>query len=541
MRGLMMETPLLISSILTHAARWNSGIEIVTRTLEGPIHRYTYGDAARRTAQLAHALRALGVGEAERVATLAWNTYRHFELYYGVSGIGAVLHTINPRLHPGQIAYIVEHAQDRYLFVDLTFLPIVEGLAPSLRSVRGYVILTGETTMPKTSLPNALCYESLLAEQPATIEWPVFDERTASSLCYTSGTTGEPKGALYSHRSTVLHAYSGCSVEHRARGDTDRCIMPIVPMFHVNAWGFPYTAPIIGSKLVLPGAAYDAPSLYELLETEGVTAAGAVPVIWLRLMNYMLETGKSLTSLRSIRVGGSAAPPSLIEAYESRGIEIIHGWGMTETSPVCTSGALRPEHRASAKRLEYQMKAGRPLFGVEMKIVDAAGAELPNDGIAQGELCVRGPWVASGYYENEEATSRAITQDGWFRTGDICSIDGDGYLIVCDRAKDLIKSGGEWISSIDLENAVLDHPEIEEAAAIAIAHAEWGERPLLVVRLAAGSRLDRPAILSYLSPKVASWWLPDEIVFVEEMPYTATGKISKKTLRERYTTEKSLL
>ena len=539
MRGLMMETPLLISSILTHAARWNSRIEVVTRTVEGPMHRYTYGDAARRSAQLAHALRALGVLESERIATLAWNTYRHFELYYGVPGIGAVLHTINPRLHPSQIAYIIEHAQDRYLFCDLTFLPVVEALAPSLRAVRGYVILTGESTMPETSLENALCYESLLAGQPDSIDWPVFDERTASSLCYTSGTTGEPKGALYSHRSTVLHAYSGCSAEHRARGDADPCWMPIVPMFHVNGWGLPYIAPIIGAKLVLPGTAYDAASLYELLEAENVTAAGAVPVIWQRLLNYMMETGKDLTSLRSIRVGGSAAPPSLIEAYEGRGIEIIHGWGMTETSPVCTSGALRPHHRHSQKRLEYQMKAGRPVFGVEMKIIDAAGAELPHDGVAQGELCVRGPWVAAGYYENQEATSRALTGDGWFRTGDICSIDPEGYLVICDRAKDLIKSGGEWISSIDLENAALGHPEIEEAAAIAIPHPEWGERPLLVVRLAAGSRLDRSAILSYLGPKVASWWLPDEIVFVEEMPYTATGKISKKTLRERYTAVQS--
>jgi acyl-CoA synthetase (AMP-forming)/AMP-acid ligase II len=534
MNGLMMDAPLMISSILTYAARWYGNVEVVTRTLEGSIHRYGYRDAAQRTAQLANALRALGVQPGDRIGTLAWNTYRHFELYYGISGIGAVLHTINPRLHPDQIAYIVDHAQDRHLFVDLTFVPLVEKIAGRLRSVRGYVILTDEGTMPKTSLPNARSYESLLRAQPGTIDWPVFDERTASSLCYTSGTTGEPKGALYSHRSTLLHAFSGCSVAQQGRADAHRCVMPIVPMFHVNGWGIPYTAPMLGSKLVLPGAGYDAASLYELMESEGVTSAGAVPVIWLRLLAYLEETGKELRSLKSLKVGGSAAPAGLIEAYERRGIEVVQGWGMTETSPVCTTGCLRPEHRDSPQRVQYQVKAGRPLYGVEMKIVDATGTELPNDGVAQGELCVRGPWVASAYYENPEATDRAFTPDGWFRTGDIASLDPDGYLNIRDRAKDLIKSGGEWISSIDLENVALGHPQVEEAAAIAMPHPEWGERPLLVVRRRAGSALEASAILEYLRPKVASWWLPDEIIFVEEMPYTATGKISKKTLRERY-------
>jgi 3-(methylthio)propionyl---CoA ligase len=534
MRGLMMDSPLLISSILHHAERWHADVEIVTRTVEGPIARYTYRDAAGRTAQLAHALQALGAAPGDRVATLAWNTHRHFELYYAVSGIGAVLHTINPRLHPSQIAYIVNHAQDRYMFVDLTFLPIVEAIAGALASVRGYVVLTGEATMPQTSLPNALCYERLLQAQSTQIQWPVFDECTASSLCYTSGTTGEPKGALYSHRSTVLHALSGSSIEHNPRPEPNRCLMPAVPMFHVNAWGYPYFAPMMGAKLVLPGPGYDGESLYELMESERVSSAAGVPVIWLRLLAYLEESGKELHHLRCLRVGGSASPPSLIEAFENRGIEIAQGWGMTETSPVCTTGALLSEHRESSERLSYQTKAGRLVFGVDMKIVDEAGNELPRDGVAQGELCVRAPWAISAYYENPAATQNAFTPDGWFRTGDICSLDEQGYLTVRDRAKDLIKTGGEWISSIDLENAAIDHPEVEEAAAIAVAHAEWGERPLLVVRRTAGSTLDHAAIVAFLAPKVASWWLPDEIVFVDEMPYAATGKISKKTLRERH-------
>ncbi|MBV8602828.1 MAG: long-chain fatty acid--CoA ligase, partial [Candidatus Eremiobacteraeota bacterium] len=504
------------------------------RTVEGPIHRYTYGAAARRTARLAHALRALGVDFGDRVATLAWNSYRHFELYYGISGIGAVSHTINPRLHPSQIAYIVNHAADKFVFVDLTFVPILEAIAAHLPTVRGYVIMTGAQTMPQTKLPNVLCYETLLAEQPETIEWPEFDERTASSMCYSSGTTGEPKGVLYSHRSTVIHALAACSAERSRRTESNRCVMPIVPMFHVNGWGIPYTAPMLGTKLVLNGPAFEPEALYDLMETEGVASAGAVPIIWIRLLAYLEKTGKNLTTLRSLAVGGSAAPPALIEAFERRGIDVIHGWGMTETSPVCTTGALKAKHYDSPERLAYQMKVGRCVYGVEMKIVDPAGAALPHDGVAQGELCVRGPWVLSSYYENAEASAHAFTEDGWFRTGDICTLDPDGYLTITDRAKDLIKSGGEWISSIDLENAVLGHDEIDEAAAIAIPHPEYSERPLLVVRRRAGSALDRAAILAYLATKVAKWWLPDEIVFVEEMPYTATGKISKKTLRERY-------
>jgi fatty-acyl-CoA synthase len=536
MFGLMMDAPLMISSILTHAARWHSDVEIVTRTVEGPIHRYTYRDAALRSAQLAHALRALGVAPGDRVASLAWNTYRHFELYYGVSGIGAILHTANPRLHPAQIAYVIEHANDQFIFTDLTFVPMLEAIAPQLKSVRGYVILTGEATMPKTSLPNVHSYESLLAAQPDQIEWPVFDERTASSLCYTSGTTGEPKGVMYSHRSTVLHALSAVSLDQNRRNDRKACAMPLVNMFHVNGWGFPYSAPMMGTKLIMAGASYDGKHLYDLMETERVTIAGGVPAIWQRLLTYLEENAKELTSLRLLRVGGSAFPLTLIEAYEKRGVEVLQGWGMTEASPVCTTGCLPTELRESPDVRKYQMMAGHCLYGVEMKIIDPAGETLPNDGVAQGELCIRGPWIASAYYDNAEATELAFTADGWFRTGDIVTISPAGYLTITDRAKDLIKSGGEWISSIDLESAALGHADIEEVAAIAMPSVKWGERPMLIVRRRAGSGVTPDSILDFLRPKVASWWLPDEIVFVEEMPYTATGKVSKKTLREKYAT-----
>ncbi len=536
MRGLMMDVPLMTSSIITHAARYNGDQEIVSRAVEGGIHRYTYRDAAARSAQLAHALRALGVLDGMRIATIAWNTYRHFELYYGIGGIGAVCHTINPRLHPGQIAYIVNHADDRYLFVDLTFVPLVEALAPHLPRVRGYVVMTDEAHMPQTTLPNALCYETLLAAQPTTIEWPSFDENTACGLCYTSGTTGDPKGALYSHRAMVLHAMNvGISTATR-RNDSSSCIMPIVPLFHVNGWGIPYAAPMMGSKLVFPGPAHDAASIYELMEGEQVASAAGVPVIWLGLLAYLQQTGKELTALRSMNVGGSAAPASLIEWFETRGVEVLHGWGMTETSPVCTNGSLKPKHRELPwpERLTLQRRAGRCAFGVDMKIVDEEGTTCADDGESQGELYVRGPWVASAYYNNAEATANQFTDDGWFRTGDICSIDADGYLTIHDRAKDLIKSGGEWISSIDLENAAVAHPELLEAAAIAIPHERWAERPLLVAVRKPGSSVARDDVLAFLDGKIAKWWLPDDVVFVDEMPHTATGKISKRTLRARY-------
>ncbi|GAC1402246.1 MAG: 3-(methylthio)propionyl-CoA ligase [Candidatus Velthaea sp.] len=534
MRGLMMDVPLMISSIITHASRFNGDGEIVSRSVEGPIHRYTYRDCGARTAQLAHALRALGVEDGDRVATVAWNGYRHVELYYAVSGIGAVCHTINPRLFPEQIAYILNHADDAFIFLDLTFVPLIEAVAPHLPRVRGYVIMTDEAHMPATTLPRALCYETLIAKHLRHIDWPQFDERAASSLCYTSGTTGDPKGALYSHRSTLLHTYSACTFEATRPMPGQRVLMPIVPMFHVNGWGFPYVAPLLGAKLVLPGPAHDAKSLYELLEAERVTTSGGVPVIWLGLLAYLRESGRRLNYLTSLRVGGSAAPPSMIDAYESMGIEVFHGWGMTETSPTCTTGYLKPHHRNSPDRLKYQMKAGRVVYGAQMKIVGENGETLPDDGESQGELYVRGPWVIEAYYNNPEATAFSFTADGWFRTGDIASLDCDGYLTIHDRSKDLIKSGGEWISSIDLENAAVGHPAVAEAAAIAIPHEKWSERPLLVVVRRRGMMLDRDEMLEFLNGKVAKWWIPDDVLFVEAMPHTATGKISKKTLREKY-------
>jgi len=531
--GLMMDGPLLISSIVEHAARFYGEREVVSRTVEGPLHRYTYRGLAARAAQLAHALRALGIAQGDRIGTLAWNGYRHLELYYAVSGIGAVCHTLNPRLYREQLAYIANHADDRLLFIDASFVPLVEALADRLTRVRAFIIMTARATMPETTLRDALCYEELLADRPVRIDWPTLDERTAAGLCYTSGTTGNPKGVLYSHRSSVLHAFSACVAETTRRVASHRVHMPIMPMFHVNAWGFPYAAPMLGSKLVLCGPKHDPASLYELMEAEAVETAAAVPTVWLTLLAYLESTGNELTSLRALRVGGSAAPAAMIEAFERRGIEIIHGWGMTETSPVCTTGSLKGEHRDSPERLLYQRTAGRCVFGVDMRIVADDGTIQPDDGRSQGELHVRGPWIAAAYYDDPAACRDAFTADGWFKTGDICSLDEHGYLSIHDRSKDLIKSGGEWISSIDLENAAVGHPDIAEAAAIAIPHPTYGERPLLIVVRKAGSTVDRDGVLRFLDGKIATWWMPDDVLFVDELPHTATGKISKRELRTR--------
>ncbi len=537
MQGLMMDRPLLISSIMAYAAAYHGDREIISRSVEGPIHRYSYCDAYRRMQQLAHALSGLGVAPGDRIATLAWNGHRHLELYYAISGMGAVCHTINPRLFPEQIGYIVNHAADRYIFTDLSFLPLVEALAPKLESLEGVVVLTDRAHMPASELDDLLCYEELIAEQPESYDWPELDENSAAALCYTSGTTGHPKGALYSHRSTVLHALCtsvGCDGRY-VRGSDSYLI--VVPMFHVCGWGLPYSCPMVGAKLVFPGPGYDGASLHELIEAEGVTASAGVPTIWLGLLDYLRESGKSLDGMDRVLCGGSAPPLAMIRAFEEdHGVQFCHGWGMTETSPVGCVGVLRPEMEALPKEEQYRIKSkqGRMPFGFEMKIVDSAGKALPHDGKSAGELLVRGPYVISGYFGEAEASAAAFDAEGWFRTGDVSTIDPDGYMQITDRIKDLIKSGGEWISSIDLENAVMGHDAVAEAAAIGLPHPKWSERPLLVIVPKPDTSPDKQDILAYLAERVAKWWLPDDVVFVEELPHTATGKVSKARLREQF-------
>ena len=535
MHGLMMDMPLLIPSLIRHGAQCHGSVEIVSQTVEGPIHRYTYADAYARIRRLANALEAIGVGRGDRVATLAWNGYRHFELYYGISGIGAVCHTVNPRLFEDQIAYIINHAADRFIFLDLTFVPLLEELRDRIPSVEGFIVMTDEAHMPETSLPNAVCYETLLDDQPAEYAWPLLDERTASALCYTSGTTGNPKGVLYSHRSTVIHSL-GILISSIAMRSTDT-VLPVVPMFHVQSWGVPHAAPVVGAKLVFAGPHTDGETLQRLFADEQVTMSLGVPTIWLGLLDYLRASGKRIDSLRMFLSGGAAPPLSMIEAYENDyGVDVNHGWGMTETSPVAAAGIDRKvlEPLAHDARLREKLKQGQVLFGVEMKIVDDDGNRLPHDGAATGELLVRGPWVTSGYFDDDEANAVAFDAEGWFRTGDVCAIDPTGHMMITDRIKDLIKSGGEWISSIDLENTAMGHPDVAEAAAIAMPHPKWTERPMLVVVPRDGAALTRDDVLAYLDGKIVKWWMPDDVVFTDELPHTATGKVSKRRLRERY-------
>ncbi len=534
LRGLMMEQPLLISSLIDYAAAQYGDVEIVSRSVEGPFHRYTYADAARRSRQLAQALMGLGIGPGDRVATLAWNTYRHFELYYGVSGCGAVCHTVNPRLFRDQVIYIVNHAADRIIFTDLTFVPLLEDLWEKLETPEAVVVMTDAAHMPDSSLPKLLCYEDLIEAQPETFDWPRLDERSASALCYTSGTTGEPKGALYDHRSAVLHALG--VIAHMDGSFTSRdSFLVIVPMFHVCAWGFPYIAPLVGAKMVFPGPGYDGASLHELFESEEVTISAGVPTIWLGLLDYLRENGKHLSHLKVALCGGASPARALIREIEDMGIRFIQGWGMTETSPVAALSILRRSMQGAdlEARVDKVAKPGWPPFGIDLKIVDDAGEVLPHNGEESGELLVRGQWVISDYYENAAATDAAM-EEGWFRTGDVANIDSDGFLQITDRAKDLIKSGGEWISSIDLENAAMGHPSVAQAAAIAMPHRKWQERPMLVVIPREGAALDKDELLSFLADKVAKWWLPDDVVFVDSLPMTATGKVSKARLREQF-------
>ncbi len=533
MLGQMMTLPLTIASVLDFAVRFHGDTEVVSKTVEGPVHRYGYADLAARAKQLAHALGELGVGEGDIVGTLAWNGYRHVELYYGISGIGAVCHTINPRLFPDQITYIVNHAEDRYIFTDLTFVPLLEKLAGQLTAVRGFVVMTDRQHMPSTTLPNVLCYEDLLAGRPTTGEWPSVDENAAAALCYTSGTTGRPRGVLYSHRSTVLHAMAISFPDAFCLTARDT-VLPVVPMFHVNAWGIAYATPMVGAKLVLPGPHLDGASLVALMDEEGVTTTAGVPTVWLNLLAHIHETARPPSRLRRVVVGGAACPPAMMDAFQQLGIETIHAWGMTELSPlgVINRPTVRTEALPTDRRKALALKQGRPPFGIDIKVVGAGGEELPFDGTSFGNLKVRGHWVCGGYFRQEPMATH--DQAGWFDTGDVATIDSGGFMQVVDRSKDVIKSGGEWISSIDLENIAIAHPAVREAAAIARPDAKWGERPIVIAVLKPGATASPEEIRAFYSGKVAKWCEPDEVVIVDSLPHTATGKLLKTELRRLY-------
>ena len=534
MNGLMMQQPLLVSSLLQHAERHHGDQEIVSRRVEGDVHRQTYRQLGQRARRMANAIAARGVGFGDRVATLAWNGYRHMELYYAVSGSGAVLHTLNPRLHPDQVVWIADHAEDQILFFDLTFLPLVEAIASRVSTIKTFVAMTDRAHMPgTTTLTNLLCYEDLLEAHSPEFEWPTFDENTASSLCYTSGTTGNPKGALYSHRSTVLHTYAA------ALPDTFNCsardvILPVVPMFHVNAWGLPYVACMVGAKLVFPGPWLDGKSLYELFEREGVTLSAGVPTVWQGLLAHVEENNFSFSKMRRTIIGGAACPPAMMSAFQDRyAVQVLHAWGMTEMSPLGTVCALKPKHAGLSVegRMAVQAKQGRAPFGVDIKIVDDDGRELPHDGQAAGQLMVRGPWIISSYFKGEGGDPLV---NGWFPTGDVSTIDPDGFMQITDRSKDVIKSGGEWIGSIDLENIAMAHPSVAMAACIGARHPKWDERPLLVVAKKPGVSLTRDELLGFYEGKIAKWWTPDDVVFVDSIPLGATGKMLKNKLREMF-------
>jgi fatty-acyl-CoA synthase len=532
--GQMMDQPLLVSSIIEFAARHFGNNEIVSRRVEGDLHRYTYRECHQRAKRLANALHGLGVAMGDRVATLAWNGYRHLEAYYAVSGSGAVLHTINPRLHPEQIAYIANHAQDQVLLFDLTFLPLVEAIAPHCKTIRAYVLMAGRDRLPaETRIPDLRSYEDLIDAHSDDYAWPRFDENAACTLCYTSGTTGNPKGALYSHRSTVLHAYASAmpSALNVSARDT---VLPVVPMFHVNAWGLPYSVPLNGAKLVFPGAALDGKSLYDLFESEKVTFSAGVPTVWLGLINHAMQNGLQFSTFRRTVIGGSACPPAMMNALlDQFNVEVIHAWGMTEMSPLGTTCTLQGKHLALPQEEQRRLlqKQGHAVYGVDMKIVDDDGKELPWDGKSYGHLLVKGPWIISAYFKGEGGDP---LQDGWFPTGDVATIDEDGYMQITDRSKDVIKSGGEWIGTIDLENIAVSHPAVMQAACIGVHHPKWDERPLLVVVTRPGMSVTRDELLKFYEGKIAKWWLPDDVVFMDTLPLGGTGKVQKNKLREIY-------
>lgn len=537
MHGLMQDRPLLISSLIEHAATFHPNTEIVSRLPEGTIHRTNWRSVCLQSRQVANALKKLGIQIGDRVGTLAWNSHRHLSLYYGVSGCGAVLHTVNPRLFPEQIDYIINHAEDQVLFFDISFAPLIAQLAPQLKSVKAYIAMTDRDHMPTMDVPNLLCFDELMAAQSTEFEWPEFDERSASSLCYTSGTTGNPKGVLYSHRSTLLHTLMELAPDTFGISSAET-LMLIVPMFHANAWGAPYAAAMVGAKLVLPGPHLDGQSVYALMRDEHVTFSQGVPTVWMMLFQYLdshPELDARALGVKRIGIGGAAVSRGMLERFENEfGAEVVQGWGMTETSPIGVISKLLPKHSSMPpdEVVTIKLKQGRGVWGVDLKIVDEDGKSLPWDGVAFGHLHVRGPWIASGYFRKEGGA--VLDDHGFFPTGDVATIDPDGYLQLVDRAKDVIKSGGEWISSIDLENTANSHPGVAESAVIGIAHPKWQERPLLLVVRRAGSTVQIEEIMDHLAARIAKWWLPDDVVFVDSLPHTATGKLLKTKLREQF-------
>ncbi|WP_296815449.1 long-chain-fatty-acid--CoA ligase [Brevundimonas sp.] len=534
MQGLMQDWPLTVDRIIDHAKNWHGHREVVTRSVEGPIVRTTYGEIHGRAKRVSNALKGWGISTGDRVATLAWNTGRHMEAWYGIMGIGAVCHTLNPRLFPEQLAYIINHAEDRIIFVDLTFIPLLEAVLPHCLSVERVVVMTDEWSMPATKLPRAECYEQVLADQSEDCVWGQFGEQTACGLCYTSGTTGNPKGVLYSHRSNFIHTLLG--MQSTVLGPSPKeTILPVVPMFHANAWGIAFAAPAAGAKLVMPGAKMDGQAIYELIESEGVTFSAAVPTVWQGLLAYLRENNLKIPTVKKVLIGGSAVPEALIRAFHDEfGIEVLQGWGMTETSPIGTLSNLTPELAALPydEGMKWRIKQGMPPLGVELKLKNYAGQELPHDGHTFGRLMIKGPTIAGGYFKGEGG--EILDHEGFFDTGDVATIDEHGFMQITDRAKDVIKSGGEWISSIDIENIAVGHPKVELAAVIGVAHPKWDERPLLVLKLKPGQTGEPQEFLSFLEGKIAKWWMPDAVAFVDDIPLGATGKIDKKVVREQF-------
>jgi 3-(methylthio)propionyl---CoA ligase len=543
MLGLMQDQPLLISRLIDFAERHHADAEIVSRRVEGDTHRYTYADAAKRSRRVASALQALGLQHGERVGTLAWNGYRHFELYFGVSGSGLVLHTLNPRLHPDQVAWIANHAEDQVLFFDLTFLPIVKAIQGKATTIKHYIALCDADKLPADhGIANLHSYEALLAKASDKFTWPEFDENTASSMCYTSGTTGNPKGVLFSHRSTTLHAYAAALPDVMCISARDS-VLPVVPMFHVNAWGIPYSAALTGCKLVFPGPGLDGKSVYELIESEKVTYSAGVPTVWQMLLSHLKQYSLKFSTLKRTVIGGSACPPAMINSFRhDYGVEVLHAWGMTEMSPLGTLCTLKNKHLTLSEEAQnaIRLKQGRAIFGVDMKIVDEQGKELPWDGKTFGDLLVKGPWIVHQYFKGEGGDPLICDEAGacWFPTGDVATIDADGFMQITDRSKDVIKSGGEWIGSIDLENIAMAHPSVAMAACIAIHHPKWDERPLLVVVKRPGMDVTRDELLKFYEGKIAKWWTPDDVQFVEAIPLGATGKMLKTKLREQFASYK---